>query len=218
MGPAPALRARGLPAPMVRGTALSGRQLRSSRPHRHRPGPALSSSLAQPGSAFGQEPGAPAHLACPRANSAPQRRLSRSHAADQLRRDESGGEWPGPTPRHRAGCSVSRPLPAARWQLADRYQPGDVADDSLSERVEPAVRPEVVSWAGARRPLPPRPVGRGEGWGEGKPWRVDGPPLPGPLLPPREERKKPPTTSGCTGTRRLAPPGINSRAIKCKKG
>src|SRR5580765_6072856 len=51
-----------------------------------------------------------------------------------------------------------------------------------------------------RRPLP-LPGGRGEGWGEGIPCRVDGPPLPAPLLPPREEREKAPTTSGCTPRR-----------------
>ena len=61
----------------------------------------------------------------------------------------------------------------------------------------PRAYPEVVGRDTVPRPLLPRPVGRGEGWGKGKPLGVDEPPHPGPLLHPMEERERTPTTSGC---------------------
>ncbi len=72
-----------------------------------------------------------ATLAKLRRHPAHDRRLPRSDAAHQLRRDEPGRRRPG---RARGGAprpGVPRSVRARRWQLADRHQPGDVGDDAV---------------------------------------------------------------------------------------
>ena len=147
---AAAVRAGGGPASAVRVAAAAGGELRAAGAHRHRPGAAPDAADAQPGDLAGADRDPPPDAGHAARDPADDRRLPRSDAAHQLRRDEPGrpraiGRRRRGVPaaaaaaaprRQRAGgdprgCGLPGRVRPRRRQLADRHQPGDVGDDAV---------------------------------------------------------------------------------------
>ena len=131
----------------VRVAAAAGGELRAAGAHRHRPGAAPARGRrATRSTRLARTATRRRTLRDAARDPADDRRLPRSDAAHQLRRDEPRSPPGQRDHRGRArGRRLPSPLRPRGRQLADRHQPGDVGDDAVDQRARRGRAADVVA-------------------------------------------------------------------------
>ena len=121
---------RGAPR-LVSASPAAGRELRAAGPDRDRPGAASLRAVAQSCRPRAERAGSWRDAPPVARHATRERRIPRSHAADQFRGHEPRGHGTDRKPGRGRGRAVPRRVDARRWKLADRHEPRDVGDDAV---------------------------------------------------------------------------------------